>query len=119
MLTRPEQWLRRPKPDLQIVPDELWAAAQARKQAISEHPAAWAKKPKRLLCGLLKCTGCGSGMSLNGVATSAPATRSGGVCTNGEISAALRIDERVLAGVREHLLAPKPLRSRARDAGGR
>ena len=48
-------------------------------------------------------------------ATSAPRTRSAGTCANGKIIAAARVERRVLAGVREHLLAPEAIAQAVRE----
>ena len=88
---------------------------QARKTAISEHPPAWAKKPKRLLSGLLKCALCGSGMSLNGGRYQCTGYKERGTCSNTKIIAAERVEKRVLAGVRDHLLSPEAIAQAVRD----
>ena len=115
VLNPPEEWIREPVPELRIIADDLWAAVQARKKAVSEHPASWAKRPKRLLSGLLRCAVCGSGMSLNGGRYQCTGHKERGTFTNGKIIAAKRVEERVVAGVREHLLAPEAIAQAVRD----
>ena len=111
----PQEWLRESVPGLRIVSDDLWAAVQARKVAISERPSAWSKKPKRLLFGLLKCAVCDSVMSLNGGRYQFTGHKERGTCANGKIIAAARVEERVLGGVREHLLAPEAIAQAMRE----
>lgn len=62
----PEKWQTRDVPELQIIPTELWEAAQAQKQERTRVPASLQQRPKRLLSGLLRCGSCGSGMTTMG-----------------------------------------------------
>jgi site-specific DNA recombinase len=64
----PSEWLRDWRPELQIVPDELWQAAQARRRTIEECYEAVGRRGLRrarglysphLLSGLLRCGHCG------------------------------------------------------------
>jgi site-specific DNA recombinase len=49
-------------PELRIVDEETFRAAQAIERSHGQHPAHHARKPARLLSGLLKCGCCGGGM---------------------------------------------------------
>jgi len=63
----PDQWRFKDVPELQIVPTELWEKVQELKRATANVPLhAQARKPKRLLSGLLRCGSCGAGMSIQG-----------------------------------------------------
>jgi site-specific DNA recombinase len=102
-------WLREPVPELRLIDDELWAAVQDRQKAVSDEPAAYGRKPKRLLSGLLKCSLCGSGMTMNGQKFACSAARERGTCTNTKIIAAKTIEARVLDGITAKLLAPQAI----------
>ena len=115
VLNPPEEWLREPVPDLRIVDDATWNAVQDRKKALADKPAAYARKPKRLLSGLMKCALCGSGMTLNGAKYACSAARERGTCENNKIIAARTVEQRVLAGVRQHLLSPQAIAEAVRS----
>jgi site-specific DNA recombinase len=65
-IERPEdQWMRTPMPHLQIVSDELWRAAQAKRPARGKYPEGKkrpGRPPKYLLSGTLRCGVCGGPM---------------------------------------------------------
>jgi site-specific DNA recombinase len=58
------EWVRIESPHLRIVADDVFASAQARKAGRVHAGATTARKPKRMLSGLLRCGACGSGMSI-------------------------------------------------------
>ena len=102
-------WLREPVPELRLLDDALWSAVQDRQKTISEQPAQFGRKPKRLLSGLMKCSLCGSGMTLNGQKFACSAARERGTCKNTKIIAAKTIEARVLDGIAAKLLAPEAI----------
>lgn len=109
VLNPESEWIREPTPELRILNDELWAAAQARQAALTDQPAENARRPKRLLSGLLKCGLCGSGMTLNGAKYACSAARERGTCSNNKIIAAQTVEARVLDGIRDKLLSPQAM----------
>lgn len=111
VLNPPEDWIRQPAPDLRIIDDELWERVQRRKAELSTLPAAHGRKPKRLLSGLMKCSLCGSAMTLKGgkYICSGHYDRGAATCTNGKIIAATTVERRVLAGVKTHLVSPEAI----------
>lgn len=111
VLNPPEEWIREPVPDLRIIDDDLWARVQSRKSALSAQPTALARKPKRLLSGLMKCSQCGSAMTLKGgkYNCSGRYDRGASTCDNGKIIAATTVERRVLAGVKTHLISPEAI----------
>lgn len=111
VLNPPETWLREPVPELRIIDDLTWNAVQARKAALGDKPAAYARRPKRLLSGLIKCGLCGSGMTLNGAKYACSAHRERGTCNNSKIIAARTVEKRVLGGIKTHLLSPDAIAS--------
>lgn len=61
---RPEnEWIRIPAPDLRVVDDATWFAAQARFRTLASPALAGPKHAKYLLVGLMRCT-CGSGFEV-------------------------------------------------------
>jgi DNA invertase Pin-like site-specific DNA recombinase len=113
VLNPPDQWLRKPVPELRILDDALWARVQARNADLSALPAHRARRPKRLLSGLLKCGPCGHGMTLkhdrhNRARYLCVKRRESGpsTCANGRTPAAEAVERRVIEGLQRHLLSP-------------
>ena len=68
-LSRPNaknDWQTTDVPDLRIISQELFDAAQSRKQACGLTQPNQQRRPRHMLSGLLRCGACGSGMSTNG-----------------------------------------------------
>ena len=113
------EWIREATPELRIVSDELWDAVQSRQKQISSAPAAFTRRPKRLLSGLLRCCVCRGAMTLNGAKYTCSNHRERGTCSNGKIIRAREVESRVLDGLRAKLLAPEAIAeavSRYREA---
>jgi len=110
-------------PELRIVDDELWQAVKARQAVISARYANVGKgirkhhrknrlngthRPKTLLSGLIFCGCCGGPFSLRGsdrFACSTHATK--GTCSNSRTILREELESRVLAGLRERMMAPE------------
>jgi hypothetical protein len=75
----------------------------------AEQPKAHARKPKRLLSGLMKCSLCGSAMTLKGDKYNCSGRYDRGTCANGKIIAAKTVEGRALAGIKAHLLSPEAI----------
>lgn len=62
----PDEWMLIPAPELRIVSDELWAAANARRpgRALASGGKRVGRPPKFLLSGLLRCGKCGGSMQV-------------------------------------------------------
>ncbi|RIK92948.1 MAG: recombinase family protein [Proteobacteria bacterium] len=58
------EWQRADAPHLAIIDADLWAAAQRRLAGRKTMPRREARRPRRLLSGLLRCGCCGGGMSI-------------------------------------------------------
>ena len=95
--------------------DDDHAICGIRRLRLSEIPTAHIRKPKRLLSGLLHCSRCGSVMTLNGGKYTCSAHRERGTCSNGKIIAAPTIERRVLAGLKDRLLAPQAVEHAVRQ----
>ena len=121
-LNPPEEWIVTEVPELRIVDDELWQAVKARQAEISEIYAdtiasvrnAHANRlnrthrPRYLLSGLLRCGVCGSPVALRGQSRYCCSrhmkSRS---CSNTRGIQRAAIEERVLAGLKDRLMAPE------------
>ena len=103
------EWIVRDAPELRIVPERLWLAVQARRQALSLAPAPHLRKrPKRLLSGLVRCGLCGAPFTIVGKESlGCAAVRATGICDQRRTYAPRRLERRVLAGLKAHLLAPE------------
>lgn len=115
VLNPPEAWIREPVPALRIVTDAAWAAVQARQQALAERPAAFARRPRRLLSGLIFCGLCAGPMTLYGARYQCAHHRDRGTCGNRKCIGAAAIEARVIEGVRARMLAPEAMARAARD----
>ena len=103
-----DQWVREPAPDLRIVDDALWQRVQSRKAALGDQPLGSRRRPQRLLSGLLHCGACGGSMTVQGGERyGCSAHRERGTCSNGKTIKVASVDERVLQGVRDHLMQPQ------------
>jgi DNA invertase Pin-like site-specific DNA recombinase len=102
-----ESWIRQPAPELAIVDGDLWARVQAKAAALAELPRGRARRPTRLLSGLIRCTVCGGGMTLQGRGTyGCSAHRERGTCGNVRLVPAAALESRVIEGVKARMLTP-------------
>ena len=121
-LNPPEEWIIAEVPELRILDDELWQAAKARQGEISEKyataiaatRAAQANylnsthRPRYLLSGLLECGMCGGSYAKRGQDRYACSNYiMSGSCSNSRTIRRVEIEERVMAGLREKLMAPE------------
>ena len=101
-------------PALRIIDDETWCAAQARLTERSNRPRGQTTRRKYLLSGLLKCHCCGGNyVKVQGAYWRCNVNKAKGesACTNKLIVNVDRIERRLIAGVRDHLLSPDALRT--------
>jgi site-specific DNA recombinase len=113
-LNPPNEWIRMPAPELRILTDDVWEYAQARQRTLGAQPAYRARKPRRLLSGLLHCSLCGGSMTLNGPRLQCSNNRERGTCRNGKTIAPTKVEARVIEGVRTRLLSPAAIAAAAR-----
>ena len=112
--------VRVPAPELRIVDDEAWDAVHARLGANARGPDGrpeTARRPKRLLSGLVRCATCGGIMTVTsekkGVAETrryvcrTRATYGPGRCPSGRTANADQLEARVLARLKDQLLHPE------------
>lgn len=118
-----EGQVRTEAPDLRIIPPHLWDAARARYAEVSHASAGprpeQARRPKRLLSGLVRCGSCGGPMIAGGpdgrYLCSARRERGPAVCANGRSARADDLDARVVAAVRDQLLHPDVVEAAVRE----
>ncbi len=105
-----EEWIVVDAPNLRIVPEELWGAAQAIKKSGENYPSHVQRRPKRLLSGLLRCGQCGGPYVMrDGSKMSCREHRDKGICDNNRSIHYAKIEARVLDGLRHKLLSPDML----------
>ena len=114
--TRPaDEWLRSDQPELRIIDQRVWEAAQARRAERSILPLHKTRSSKRVFSGLLRCGACGSGMGSRGRDTAGRVrigcTRASqsGDCPDPRSYYADTIEEHVLERLSLELAAPNQL----------
>jgi site-specific DNA recombinase len=112
----PERLVIEEVPDLRIVDDELWDAVKRRQTSIRESEGVskartsrfWERRAQHLLSGLVHCGACGSRMAAVGrdyLACSA--ARGQGTCSNRKGVRRAPLEELILDGLRQRLMAPE------------
>lgn len=102
-------------PDLRIVDDDLFDAAQRVRIDRGSAKSAYRRAPKRLLSGLLRCGCCGAGMALKDAAAApnrrieCSRMREAGTCDNRHSYAIKPIERRVLENLGTHLRDPRAI----------
>ena len=118
----PEDRIVAEVPELRIVDDELWQAVKDRQGEITEKYATVieamqaarvnrlnsAHRPRHLLSGLLQCGVCGGPYAMRGQDRYGCSNHvMSGSCANGRGIRRTVIEERVLAGLKDKLMAPE------------
>ena len=119
----PEEWIVTEVPEVRILDDELWQAAKARQGEISKKYATAiaatraaqaanrlnsTHRPRYLLSGLLECGVCGGSYAKRGQDRYGCSNHvMSGSCSNSRGIRRVEIEERVMAGLREKLMAPE------------
>jgi DNA invertase Pin-like site-specific DNA recombinase len=111
----PELWQRADAPDLRIVDEDTWTRAAARKAGAAKAHPHHSRRPKRLFSGLLRCGCCGgsyivSGSDSRGIRIECSIRRETGACDNRRTISAAEVEERVIDGLRRHLLDGEAVR---------
>jgi site-specific DNA recombinase len=99
---------------LRIIDDELWQAVKDRQ---ADNAADWntdalrfwdRKRPHYLFSGLMRCGVCGGGIiNLNSVRVGCANARNKGTCDNRRTLRRDTLEQTVLDGLREHMMAPE------------
>ncbi len=118
----PEEWIVAEVPELRIVDDDLWKAVKQRQGEITVQYASvieatqsartnrlnGAHRPRHLLSGLLECGVCGGPYSMRGQDRYGCSNHiMTGTCSNGRGIRRPIIEERVLSGLKDRLMAPE------------
>ena len=112
----PDQWEVVEVPELRIIADDLWERVKARQKDVCFEIAKDADgnalnrshRRRYLFSGLLKCGICGGGYTIIGLERYGCATRrSKGTCANDRTIKRRAIEERVLSGLEDRLMAPE------------
>lgn len=105
------EWQVREVPELRIVDDATWEAAQAVKERYTNLAGSRpARRPKHLLSGLLRCGCCGASMTVySGDKTRCATRREGGACSNDRTITLSAAAERITKGWRAKLLSAKAM----------
>lgn len=105
-------WLAADMPELRIVDQDLWQKVQGLRAARGGMHAWHGRKPKRVLSGLLVCRTCGGSYIIHHGDYLGCSTRfNKGLCDNARIVTMREVESRVLAGVKQKLLAPDVVRA--------
>lgn len=108
----PTEWQRTPAPELRIIDDATWSAAQARKAKLTRKHPSHARRAKHLLSGLLKCGCCGGGMSVKDrehgrIRIVCTRSRESGICDNRAPVYLDSVERTALDGLRDELRQPR------------
>src|SRR5712672_864266 len=114
-LSRPnakKDWQTADVPDLRIVSQELFGAAQSRKQGRGRTLLYWQGRPRHMLSGMLRCGACGAGMSTNGkdkserIRIRCSAATESGTCRDAKTFYLHTVECAVLAGLEAEMRHP-------------
>ncbi|MEQ9608374.1 MAG: recombinase family protein [Kiloniellaceae bacterium] len=121
-LNPPEDWITVEVPELRIVDDALWQAVKARQAQLAETYAKSIaatraghartmrelRRPVTLLSGLIFCGCCGGSMIMRGQDRYACSTHTRTrTCANNRSITRAALETRVLAGLKDRLMAPE------------
>ncbi|MDH7789035.1 site-specific DNA recombinase [Ochrobactrum sp. 19YEA23] len=117
------EWIIKDVPELRIVDDALWQSVRERQDAIAEkyvnvteavrkhhkkNRLNGTRRPKSLLSGLVFCGCCGGPYSLRGADRFACSNHiSKGACSNSRTIPREDLEARVLAGLKDRMMAPE------------
>jgi DNA invertase Pin-like site-specific DNA recombinase len=94
-------------PELRIVPEELWRAAQDQAEQRTTGPIGSRQRPRYLLTGLIRCGRCAGTMAvMGGGRVTCTKAREAGTCDVTTTISRKELERRVLSGLAERLLEP-------------
>ena len=117
-----EEWIVTEVPELRIVDDELWQAVKDRQVELTQKYATVIEatqtaranrlngthRPRHLLSGLLECGACGGPYSMRGQDRYGCSNHvMNDSCSNSQGIRRTELEERVLVGLKDHLMAPE------------
>ncbi|WP_347311407.1 recombinase family protein [Defluviimonas sp. SAOS-178_SWC] len=108
------EWQRAHAPELAIVAEDLWQAAQDEKRVRGHNGPGTFRKRKRLLSGLIRCSECGGGMTMHdkrgaAIRIKCSRHRESGSCGNGRSYRLDHIERAVIDGILDKLRNPAAL----------
>ncbi len=103
----PDEWVVHEVPELRIVPEEEWRAAQAKLSRGAARPLHQRRRPRRLFSGLMVCGDCGGPVNIIcGDQWGCSNRRETGTCANKRLTLNDVIERRVLGALKDRLLDP-------------
>ncbi|WP_375404248.1 zinc ribbon domain-containing protein [uncultured Sphingomonas sp.] len=105
-------------PDLRIIEDDLWAAAQGVLGEAQSRPPERSRRPKHLLSGLVTCGTCGGAWTVRGPDRwGCSRFKEGGAaaCPNNRTISTKLMEGRVLSGLRDRMLDPEAVSAYVRE----
>jgi len=120
---KPEEWELTDVPELRIIDDDLWQEVKRRQEEVTIEMSRdeggnalnRAHRRRYLLSGLLFCGCCGGAYSMVGDRYGCATRKATGTCDNSVTIKPAVIEKRVLAGLKEKLLAPELVELFARE----
>ena len=104
----PEEWIIEEAPHLRIIEPDIWDKVQARKQRYADHGSLRARPPRHIFSGLMRCGCCGGSYQGKGNGyIGCSRRRNTGTCDNDRTMKMTELEDRVLTGIKEKLLAPE------------
>jgi site-specific DNA recombinase len=101
------EWVIQDAPDLRIIDDEAWRAVEASIHRRSR-PFNRQRRPRHLFSGLLTCGRCGGPVTIiQADKWGCSRHREAGLCSNGRMLRNDTLERRVMAGLKDRLLAPE------------
>ncbi|MCB2048533.1 MAG: recombinase family protein, partial [Novosphingobium sp.] len=94
-------------PTLRIVDEDLWKRVHDRVASYGDRPSHMARRPKRLMSGLLRCGSCGGTVTILGADRwGCSSHKQTGTCANGTTITNAVLERRVLSALKRELLHP-------------
>ena len=111
---RPE-WIKKEAPELRIVPQDVFEAAQKRRAERGGPKPHQKRKPRHLFSGLLRCGCCGAGMSVKDndhgrISVVCTQANEAGTCENKRPYYLDQIEATVLSGLKQELRKPEAIK---------
>jgi site-specific DNA recombinase len=107
----PAEWKRTAVPQLRLVDEATWSAVQARLAASAlQRPEHRVRRRAGIFSGLLKCGACGASYTVYNdgrLICAARRERGPTACSNGRTVKRSDVEQRILEGLRDRLLAPE------------
>ncbi len=114
--SRAAEWVTRAAPALRVVDDETWQRVQRMKAAKGNYPPTKARRPKRLLSGLVTCGACGAAyIVVDSHRMGCSGRKEARGCTTARNIRIDVLERETLDGLRRTLLAPAAITAYVRQ----